>query len=199
MIEDHMRAHDEQFSQISIAHFRDTAQSLLATGRVLSRRQAKKGGELARASESGDVLNAGDHRRGRPRAQAGNGHQSARQFVVSSHRSDGSIAARDFLIQNMQLPHQWGERRAHAGWNRLVALTRSLILRLLWVRAFLGFGLRSSNDRRATQSDGVMAGATPKPQPERTLGRLKSRMAGICHLHGIRNFRGTTSRMVVER
>ncbi len=49
MIEDRMRAHDEQFPQISIAHFRDAAQPLLAAGRVLSRRQAKKGGELTRA------------------------------------------------------------------------------------------------------------------------------------------------------
>ena len=48
-----------------------------------------------------------------------NGHQSACHFVVSSHRGDGSIAARDFLIQNMQLPHQRGERRAHAGRNSL--------------------------------------------------------------------------------
>jgi hypothetical protein len=44
-----MRAHDEQFPQISIAHLRDAAQPLFAAGRVLSRRQAKKGGELARA------------------------------------------------------------------------------------------------------------------------------------------------------
>jgi hypothetical protein len=44
-----MRAHDKQFPQISIAHLRDAAQALLAAGRVLSRRQAKKGGELARA------------------------------------------------------------------------------------------------------------------------------------------------------
>jgi hypothetical protein len=51
MIEDRMRAHDEQFSQISIAHFRDAAQTLLTSGRVLSRRQAKKGGELARPRE----------------------------------------------------------------------------------------------------------------------------------------------------
>src|ERR1700687_4539483 len=58
MIEDRMRAHDEQFPQISIAHLRDAAQSLLAAGRVLFRRQAKKGGELARARESGDILNA---------------------------------------------------------------------------------------------------------------------------------------------
>jgi len=49
MIEDRMRAHDEQFPQISIAQFRDAAQPLLAAGRVLSWRQAKKGGELARA------------------------------------------------------------------------------------------------------------------------------------------------------
>ena len=38
MIENRMRAHDEQFPQISIAHFRDAAQPLLAAGRVLSRR-----------------------------------------------------------------------------------------------------------------------------------------------------------------
>jgi hypothetical protein len=51
-----MRAHDEQFPQISIAHLRDAAQPLLAARRGLSRRQAKKGCELARARESGDVL-----------------------------------------------------------------------------------------------------------------------------------------------
>jgi hypothetical protein len=49
MIEDRMRANDKQFSQISVAHLRDTAQPLLAAGRVLSRCQAKKSGELARA------------------------------------------------------------------------------------------------------------------------------------------------------
>ena len=104
-----MRAHDKQFPQISIAHLRDAAQPLLAAGRVLSRCQAKKGGELARARESGDVLNARGYRRGRHRAQAGNGHQAARPFVASSHRGDGSIAARDLLIQSMQLTHERGE------------------------------------------------------------------------------------------
>jgi len=44
-----------------------------------------------------------------------------RHFVISSYRGDGSIAARDLLIQNMQLPHQRGERRLHAARNRLVA------------------------------------------------------------------------------
>ena len=42
-------------------------------------------------------------------------------FVASSHRGDSSIAARDLLVQNMQLPHQRGECRAHAGRNRPVA------------------------------------------------------------------------------
>jgi hypothetical protein len=63
---------------------------------------------------------ANGHRRGRHRAQAGNSHQAAR-FVASSHRGDGSIAARDLLIQSMQLTHERGERRARAGRNRLVA------------------------------------------------------------------------------
>jgi hypothetical protein len=36
----------------SLAHFRDTTQPLLAAGRGLFRRQAKKGGELARAREN---------------------------------------------------------------------------------------------------------------------------------------------------
>jgi len=49
-------------------------------------------------------------------------HQAARPFVASSHRGDGSIAACDLLIQSMQLTHERGERRAHAGRNRLVAL-----------------------------------------------------------------------------
>jgi hypothetical protein len=70
---------------------------------------------------NGDVLNARGHRRGRHRAQAGNSHQAARHFVASSHRGDGSIAARDLLIQSMQLTHERGERCAHAGRNRLVA------------------------------------------------------------------------------
>ncbi len=116
-----MRAHHKQCPQISVAHLRDAAQRPLAAGRVLFRRQAKKGGELARARESGDVLNAGGHRRGCHRAQAGSGHQAARPFVASSHRGDSSIAACDLLVQNMQLPHQRGECRAHAGRNRLVA------------------------------------------------------------------------------
>src|ERR1700730_10858651 len=38
MIENRMRAHDEQFPQISIALFRDAPQPLLAAGRVSSRR-----------------------------------------------------------------------------------------------------------------------------------------------------------------
>src|ERR1700732_4019280 len=71
MIEDRMRAHDEQFPQISIAHLRDAAQPLLAAGRVLSRRQAKKGGEITRGRESGDVLNAPGTLAAIPEAVAG--------------------------------------------------------------------------------------------------------------------------------
>ena len=52
MIEDRMRAHDEQLAQISVAHLRNAAQALLAAGRALSWRQAKEGGELAQAGET---------------------------------------------------------------------------------------------------------------------------------------------------
>jgi hypothetical protein len=35
--------------------------------------------------------------------------------MVMSHRGDGSIAAYDLLIQSVQLTHEQGKRRAHAG------------------------------------------------------------------------------------
>ena len=115
-----MGTHDQQPAQIAIAPFRDAAEPLLAARRGLSRRQPKKGSERARARESGDILNTRAHRRGRHRAQAGNGHEPARRFLISGHRGDGSIAARDLLIQSVQLTHERSERHAHAGRNRRV-------------------------------------------------------------------------------
>jgi divalent metal cation (Fe/Co/Zn/Cd) transporter len=50
-------------------------------------------------------LNARCYCRSRHRAQAGNGHEPARRFIGSSHRGDGSIAARDLPIQSVQLTH----------------------------------------------------------------------------------------------
>ena len=64
-----MGSHDEQPSQVLIAHFRDAARLLLAAGRGLSRCQAKKGSERARAREKGEVLNARYYCRGCHRAQ----------------------------------------------------------------------------------------------------------------------------------
>jgi hypothetical protein len=52
-----MRAHDEQFPQIAIAHLRNAPELLLAARRVLLGRQAEKGGELARAGETGRIPN----------------------------------------------------------------------------------------------------------------------------------------------
>jgi hypothetical protein len=96
MIEDRMRAHDEQFSQISIAHFRDAAQTLLASGRVLSRRQAKKGGELARPRERGDILNARGHRRGRHRL----GMVISRHAISSSRAIAAIVLAHNATLRS---------------------------------------------------------------------------------------------------
>src|SRR4029077_6649478 len=52
-----MRAHDEQFAQISIAHLRNAPQLRLAARRVLLGRQPEIGGELAWAGETGGILN----------------------------------------------------------------------------------------------------------------------------------------------
>ena len=53
-------------------------------------------------------------------AEARNGHQPTRRCVTTSHRGDGSIAACDLLIKQMQLTHERCERGSHACRYRLV-------------------------------------------------------------------------------
>src|SRR2546429_8178803 len=52
----------------------------------------------------------------------------------------------------------------------LIALARSLILRLEWVRAFFGFGFRSSRDRTMTSKADGARGA-----PSRTITAAETR------------------------
>lgn len=71
-----LRAHDEQFAQIPIAHLRDAPQPLLTAGGVLLGRQPQGGGQFARAGEAGRILNARRQRRGGDRAEAGNAYRA---------------------------------------------------------------------------------------------------------------------------
>jgi hypothetical protein len=59
--------------------------------------------------------NTGIESQSRHRAQDRNGQKPAPPFHPLGHRGDGSIAARNHLIQSVQLTHERGKRRAHAG------------------------------------------------------------------------------------
>jgi hypothetical protein len=85
MIEDRMRAHDKQFLQISMPILETRPSRSLPPDEFCLGVSPIQGGELARARESGGVLNARGHRRGRHRAQARNGHQPARHFSSAGH------------------------------------------------------------------------------------------------------------------
>ena len=116
-----MRADDEQFAQVPIAHLRDAPQLGLAAGRVLFGRQPEKGGELARASETGGILNGRRHCRGGDRAEPGNAHQPARRFILLRHLHDRPVKSRDRFVEIPQLHHERRQRLAHFKRDCLVA------------------------------------------------------------------------------
>jgi hypothetical protein len=74
----------------------------------------------------------------------------------------GSIAARDLLIQNMQLTHGRGERRAHAVWTLYASL--STIARAITGTVWSGprfFGLRAGANRLKDMERGRRSRRSP--------------------------------------
>ncbi len=80
-------------------------------------RQPEKGGELARAGESEDVLDACHDRGGRDGTDAGYAHQAARGGKALEI---AWIARGCFLVESAQLANERHQRRSHALWNHVV-------------------------------------------------------------------------------
>src|ERR1700731_1513320 len=74
-------AYDQKLAQVAVAHLGEAPKPRFAAGRVLARRQAEEGGELAPASEGAGVLDRGHARRCGHWADAGNGHQPLGRLV----------------------------------------------------------------------------------------------------------------------
>src|SRR5271165_1062352 len=81
-------AHHQKLAQVAVAHLGDAPEPRFAAGRVLARRQAEEGGELAPAGEGAGVLDRGGDRRGSDRTDAGNGHQPPGGLVGLDRRRD---------------------------------------------------------------------------------------------------------------
>ena len=87
---------------------------VLAAGRVLARRQAEEGGELAPAREGAGVLDRGHDRRGGDRADAGNSHQPLGGLVGLDRRRELLVDRSDGLIERVDLADKRTKCAAHA-------------------------------------------------------------------------------------
>src|ERR1700730_18320979 len=84
-------AYDQKLAQVAVAHLGDAPKPRFAAGRVLARRQAEEGGELAPAGEGAGVLDRGHDRRCGDRADAGNAYASpARSLRKEIHNNIAS-------------------------------------------------------------------------------------------------------------
>jgi hypothetical protein len=94
----------------------------------------KKGGELARPREGGDVLDARRKRGGSNGADAGNGHQTPGCFISFGDGQNSLIALPDLDIEFAQLAHTNGNsaERTAAGMMSLPSMTRVAKARALF-------------------------------------------------------------------
>src|SRR5277367_5815306 len=127
MAERRAGAHDQELAQVAIAHLGDPPEPRFAAGRVLTRRQAKEGGELAPAGEGAGVLDRGHDRRGGDRADAGNGHQPLGRLVRLDRRRKLAVDRSDRLVERVYLTDKRTKRAAHAvGDNDLAVLVETV-------------------------------------------------------------------------
>src|SRR5580700_3077566 len=110
-------AYDQKLAQIAVAHLGDAPEPLLAPARVLARRQAEEGGELAPAGEGAGVLDGGHDRRGGDRADAGNGHQPLGCLIGLDRRCDLLVDRSDRLVERINLADKRTKRHPDAVGN----------------------------------------------------------------------------------
>src|SRR5580658_3505037 len=98
-------AHHQELAQVAVAHLGDAPEPRFAAGRVLARRQAEEGGELAPAGEFACVLDRGHDCRGGDRADARMViNRLSMALCRSSLRSSGLRDSPDTLITADRLP-----------------------------------------------------------------------------------------------
>src|SRR5271165_3366037 len=114
MAERRAGAHHQKLAQVAVAHLGDAPEPRFAAGRVLARRQAEEGGELAPAGEDAGVLDRGHNRRCGDRADAGNGHQPPGGLVGLDRRCDLPVDRSDRLVEGVDLADERTKRDAHA-------------------------------------------------------------------------------------
>src|ERR1700693_3035647 len=104
-------AYDQKLAQVAVAHLGDAPKPRFAAGRVLARRQAEEGGELAPAGEGAGVLDRGHDRRCGDRADAGNGHQP---LGGRFRRGDLPVERSYRLVERVDLADERTKRHADA-------------------------------------------------------------------------------------
>src|SRR6202023_2646709 len=106
LLHDGAAADDEEAPERAFAHFGCHAELLLATCRSLKRRQTEPSREVAALGKGLGRRRQGGDRGGRDRADAWNGHQPARYFILAS-------TARDLLVEVRYLSLETGEQVQH--------------------------------------------------------------------------------------
>src|ERR1700692_4148698 len=107
-------AYDQKLAQVAVPLLGDAPKPRFAAGRVLARRQAEEGGELAPAGEVAVVLDRGRDRRCGDWADAGNGHQPLGRLVRLDRRRKLPVDRSDGLIERVDLADKRTKRAAHA-------------------------------------------------------------------------------------
>src|ERR1700722_12791226 len=104
----------QKLAQVAVAHLGDAPEPRFAAGRVLARRQAEEGSELAPAGEGAGVLDRGHDRRCGDRADAGNGHQPLGGRVRLDRRGDLPVERSYRLVERVDLADERTKRHADA-------------------------------------------------------------------------------------
>ena len=97
--EDGTGAVDQERAQVGIAFFGDAAEPDPAAGGVLFGRQAQPGGELTGVAKLPGVTDAGEHRGGGDRADAGDGHEPLRRGALAGKLIEFAVVGEHLLVQ----------------------------------------------------------------------------------------------------
>ena len=99
----------EERTQLPITLFGDLAEAILAAARMLTLRQAERGGVIASALEHVWITHARHDGRGRDRTNALDSQQPARRLALLGKFTHLPVIAGNVLIEFAKLPEQSGE------------------------------------------------------------------------------------------
>ena len=108
-------------TQVKHAYIPDVAERGAAQAYRLERGQARRGGHAAGGAARGAAPRGRDHR-GRGRAAAGRAHHEGRPLRRRTHRRGGQPAARQRLLEQLDLPE-------HLSTNALLEVLNALMTR----------------------------------------------------------------------